>query len=244
MRTTPTTITLREPDVAAVRTWTHSRVGPAYVRGIPGWVWQSALSTPITVRGGELGRGVHRQRHVPLVDRRHRRSRHVPSVCCDVRDLLRVDLGQGPRGERKVAGRDRGGLGRARREASARPRRLPVDLAQHAHNARGGALIRRTHRPLGARNATTVTNTERPRATGSSRDGRAHLQRAVRVSTPGLNEQVGHHERGRIGGADRDRLLDRLKLVVGNEATRNQAVTQVLDEVNEIERRPCPGGYT
>ena len=30
-------------DVAAYRSWTHTRTAPAYVRGIPSWVWQSAL---------------------------------------------------------------------------------------------------------------------------------------------------------------------------------------------------------
>jgi hypothetical protein len=30
-------------NIAAYRSWRHHRVGPAYVRGIPSWVWQSAL---------------------------------------------------------------------------------------------------------------------------------------------------------------------------------------------------------
>ena len=30
-------------DIAAYRAWTNRRVAPAYVRGIPSWVWQSAL---------------------------------------------------------------------------------------------------------------------------------------------------------------------------------------------------------
>ena len=30
-------------DVAAYHSWTHQRTDPAYVRGIPSWVWQSAL---------------------------------------------------------------------------------------------------------------------------------------------------------------------------------------------------------
>ena len=30
-------------DIAAYREWTNRSRGPAYVRGIPAWVWQSAL---------------------------------------------------------------------------------------------------------------------------------------------------------------------------------------------------------
>ena len=30
-------------DVAAYRSWTNRRAAPAYLRGIPSWVWQSAL---------------------------------------------------------------------------------------------------------------------------------------------------------------------------------------------------------
>ena len=30
-------------DLAAYRSWTNRRVAPAYVRGIPSWVWESAL---------------------------------------------------------------------------------------------------------------------------------------------------------------------------------------------------------
>ena len=30
-------------EQAAYRTWTSRRVAPAYVRGIPSWVWMSAL---------------------------------------------------------------------------------------------------------------------------------------------------------------------------------------------------------
>jgi hypothetical protein len=30
-------------DVAAYRSWTNHRVAPAYLRGIPSWVWQAAL---------------------------------------------------------------------------------------------------------------------------------------------------------------------------------------------------------
>jgi hypothetical protein len=44
MNKTRTPTALAERNIAGVRTWTHSRVGPAYVRGIPSWVWQSALS--------------------------------------------------------------------------------------------------------------------------------------------------------------------------------------------------------
>jgi hypothetical protein len=32
-------------DIAAYRSWLDRRVMPAYVRGIPSWVWQSALSS-------------------------------------------------------------------------------------------------------------------------------------------------------------------------------------------------------
>ena len=31
-------------DGAACRTWRHPRTSPAYVRGIPSWVWQAALA--------------------------------------------------------------------------------------------------------------------------------------------------------------------------------------------------------
>ena len=30
-------------DLAAYRAWTNRRVGPAYLRGVPTWVWRSAL---------------------------------------------------------------------------------------------------------------------------------------------------------------------------------------------------------
>jgi hypothetical protein len=30
-------------DVAAYQSWTNRRVAPAYFRGIPSWVWVSAL---------------------------------------------------------------------------------------------------------------------------------------------------------------------------------------------------------
>jgi hypothetical protein len=30
-------------DLAAYRSWTNRRVAPAYMRGIPSWVWESAL---------------------------------------------------------------------------------------------------------------------------------------------------------------------------------------------------------
>jgi hypothetical protein len=30
-------------DIAAYRRWTTRRVAPAYVRGLPSWVWESAL---------------------------------------------------------------------------------------------------------------------------------------------------------------------------------------------------------
>jgi hypothetical protein len=30
-------------DLAAYRSWTNRRVAPAYARGIPSWVWQTAL---------------------------------------------------------------------------------------------------------------------------------------------------------------------------------------------------------
>ena len=33
-------------DVAAYRSWTNRRAAPAYLRGIPSWVWQSALVPP------------------------------------------------------------------------------------------------------------------------------------------------------------------------------------------------------
>jgi hypothetical protein len=43
-------------DLAAYRSWTNRRVAPAYMRGIPSWVWASALcrrqqrrnATPVT----------------------------------------------------------------------------------------------------------------------------------------------------------------------------------------------------
>ena len=43
-------------DVAAYRSWTNRRVAPAYMRGIPSWVWAAALcrrqqrpkATPVT----------------------------------------------------------------------------------------------------------------------------------------------------------------------------------------------------
>lgn len=30
-------------DVAAYRSWTNRRLAPAYVRGLPSWVWMSAM---------------------------------------------------------------------------------------------------------------------------------------------------------------------------------------------------------
>ena len=30
-------------DSAAYRSWTNRRVAPAYMRGIPSWVWEAAL---------------------------------------------------------------------------------------------------------------------------------------------------------------------------------------------------------
>lgn len=38
-----TTTLIDECNIAAYRSWLDRRVTPAYVRGIPGWVWQSAL---------------------------------------------------------------------------------------------------------------------------------------------------------------------------------------------------------
>jgi hypothetical protein len=37
------TLIIDRCDVAAYRSWTTRRVAPAYVRGIPSWVWMSAL---------------------------------------------------------------------------------------------------------------------------------------------------------------------------------------------------------
>jgi hypothetical protein len=39
-----TTTVIDRCDIAAHRTWQHHRVSPAYMRGIPSWVWQSALA--------------------------------------------------------------------------------------------------------------------------------------------------------------------------------------------------------
>ena len=33
-------------DIAAHRSWADRRTSPAYVRGIPSWVWRSAMSRP------------------------------------------------------------------------------------------------------------------------------------------------------------------------------------------------------
>jgi len=41
MRTTATTI-IDACDVAAYRAWRAQRTTPAYMRGMPTWVWQSA----------------------------------------------------------------------------------------------------------------------------------------------------------------------------------------------------------
>jgi hypothetical protein len=30
-------------DIAAYRSWTNRHVAPAYMRGIPSWVWEAAL---------------------------------------------------------------------------------------------------------------------------------------------------------------------------------------------------------
>jgi len=40
---TMTTTLIDECNIAAYRSWLDRRVTPAYVRGIPSWVWQSAL---------------------------------------------------------------------------------------------------------------------------------------------------------------------------------------------------------
>lgn len=37
------TTLINECNIAAYRSWLDRRVTPAYVRGIPSWVWQSAL---------------------------------------------------------------------------------------------------------------------------------------------------------------------------------------------------------
>jgi hypothetical protein len=37
------TTLIDECNIAAYRSWLDRRVAPAYVRGIPSWVWQSAL---------------------------------------------------------------------------------------------------------------------------------------------------------------------------------------------------------
>ena len=42
--TRPNTSTLDSCDLAAYRAWRHHRTGPAYVRGVPSWIWRSALS--------------------------------------------------------------------------------------------------------------------------------------------------------------------------------------------------------
>jgi hypothetical protein len=34
---------LRHSDIEAYRTWRRRRVGPAYFRGYPTWMWQTAL---------------------------------------------------------------------------------------------------------------------------------------------------------------------------------------------------------
>ncbi len=40
----PITSVLDSSDLAAYRAWRDHRTGPAYVRGLPSWIWQSALS--------------------------------------------------------------------------------------------------------------------------------------------------------------------------------------------------------
>jgi len=57
MHSAPRTI-IGDLDLTAVQAWTNSRYGPAYMRGIPTWVWQSALS--------------RRQRHSGLPGSLHR----------------------------------------------------------------------------------------------------------------------------------------------------------------------------
>lgn len=42
--THPNTSMLGTSELAAYRTWRDHRTGPAYVRGVPSWIWQSALS--------------------------------------------------------------------------------------------------------------------------------------------------------------------------------------------------------
>ena len=34
---------LSQCNLDAYRSWRHHRVAPAYVRGLPTWVWQSAM---------------------------------------------------------------------------------------------------------------------------------------------------------------------------------------------------------
>lgn len=45
------TTTIVKSDIAANRPATHGRAVPAYVRGIPARVWQSALHHPAQRRG-------------------------------------------------------------------------------------------------------------------------------------------------------------------------------------------------
>lgn len=38
----------RRHDVAAHRNWRTQRVSPAYMRGIPSWIWETALAARCT----------------------------------------------------------------------------------------------------------------------------------------------------------------------------------------------------
>lgn len=37
-------------DLLAYRSWTNRRTGPAYLRGVPTWVWQAAMCRRKTPR--------------------------------------------------------------------------------------------------------------------------------------------------------------------------------------------------
>jgi hypothetical protein len=40
---TPRNSLLSQCNLDAHKSWQHRRVAPAYVRGLPSWVWQSAM---------------------------------------------------------------------------------------------------------------------------------------------------------------------------------------------------------
>jgi hypothetical protein len=43
MKNTTSTTIIDSCEIAAYQTWKHNRRGPAYMRGMPTWVWTSAL---------------------------------------------------------------------------------------------------------------------------------------------------------------------------------------------------------